>query len=194
VGNSTWGRYAGYADHKGLRGIVEPALALAAARGVPIAPRIHDRARAWLPRAKVIELLQALDVYLCASQHEGTALPVLEAMACGIPVVSTRVGMLPEVAGPLQQQLIVERTAEAFATALGRLAGDPQLRADVGAENRARAEALTWERCGRGWADFFDGVIGDARRGGGGMTEDAVYGRALAWSERADRVLAGAQA
>jgi glycosyltransferase involved in cell wall biosynthesis len=184
------GAYAGYADHKGLRTVIEPAVDLARAQGVAIGSRVHDRVERWLPRPAVVELLQSLDIYACASLHEGTAVPVLEAMACGIPVVSTRVGILPEIAGPLQATLLVDRTPRAFADAFARLAADPELRVEVGAENRRQVEQQTWEQCGEHWAKFFVDVLAEARSGKGAMSESAVWERAKAWSARVDRVIA----
>ena len=44
-----------------------------------------------------------IDVYVCTSKNEGTPNPVLEAMACRVPVISTDVGVIPELFGPLER-------------------------------------------------------------------------------------------
>lgn len=189
AGNADWGIYVGYTDHKGVRSIIEPALARAAAEGLPVEPVIHDRARnGWLPRQDVVSLIESLDIYTCASLHEGTATSALEAMACGLPLVATRVGILPDVVGPLQGTLLVDRTVEAFVAAIRRLAADPELRVAVGAENRRIAESLTWERCGEQWRRFFEEVVAEARQRTGAMSDGAVWERHKAWSRRVERL------
>lgn len=190
VGNADWGQYLGYHDHKGVKTIIEPAVTMAAARGVAVTPAIHDRARSgWLPRTDIVAMMESFDIYTCASLHEGTATSSLEAMACGIPLVATRVGILPDVAGPLQAEFLVERTPDAFAAALERLAANPDLRVAIGAENRQRAEQLTWEHCGRRWAAFFGDVLGATRARTGIMSDAAVWERTKAWSARVNQVV-----
>jgi glycosyltransferase involved in cell wall biosynthesis len=79
------------------------------------------------------------------SQYEGFGLPVLEAMACGCPVIASRGGALPEVVGEAGC-LVEPGSAADLADALRRLAGDPELRRRLAEKGRARAAEFTWER------------------------------------------------
>ena len=91
-------------------------------------------------------LLTGADVFAYPSRYEGFGLPVLEAMACGTPVVTTTGGSLPEVAGDADT-LIDQGDEDALAAAVAKLATDPAARQDAAARGRARAAAFTWERC-----------------------------------------------
>jgi glycosyltransferase involved in cell wall biosynthesis len=71
---------------------------------------------------------------------------VLEAMACGVPVVTTTGGSLPEVAGDAAL-LVPPGDPDALAAAIAKLAGDPGARAEAAARGRRRAAGFTWERC-----------------------------------------------
>lgn len=63
-------------------------------------------------------LYHKVSVYLCASQYEGTPNPALEALACGLPVITTRVGNMPELIRDGINGYIVERDADSLARAL----------------------------------------------------------------------------
>mgnify|MGYP005841313543 FL=1 len=91
-------------------------------------------------------LLSGALAFVMPSWYEGFGLPVLEAMACGAPVVCSRASSLPEVAG--DAALLFDPADEgALAEALARLAGDPALRAELALRGLRRARAFTWERC-----------------------------------------------
>jgi glycosyltransferase involved in cell wall biosynthesis len=68
------------------------------------------------------EFYRHISVYVCASLSEGTPNPVMEALACGRPVVSTRVGIVPALINPGENGLIVDRSVPALAAALERVA------------------------------------------------------------------------
>jgi glycosyltransferase involved in cell wall biosynthesis len=88
--------------------------------------------------------LSAADVYAFASRHEGFPVAPIEAMACGLPVVSTDVAGVRDIlaGGEAGGGLIVPaRDPEALAGALLRLLGDEALRRRLGARARARATA-----------------------------------------------------
>ncbi len=83
--------------------------------------------------------------FVYPSTYEGFGLPVLEAMACGAPVVTSTASSLPEAAG--DAALFVDcRDEEALAAAIERLAGDPVLRADLARRGPARAALFPWSR------------------------------------------------
>lgn len=101
VGNSRWGAWhAGGADLKGLHTILDPAIDQLRAEGLPLRRVYADSARERIPHEAMADYYAGIDVLVCASAIEGTPNPVLEAMACGVPVVSTDVGWCRTSSGP----------------------------------------------------------------------------------------------
>lgn len=83
----------------------------------------------------------ALDAYVCTSESEGLSNVLLEAMACGKPIVATRVGGNPEaIQDEIQGILVPPYSPEATVAALERLIDNPGLRHCMGAAGRTRVE------------------------------------------------------
>jgi glycosyltransferase involved in cell wall biosynthesis len=77
------------------------------------------------PPARIAAMLRASDVYLMSSGYEGMPISVLEALASGLPVVSTDVGEVPRVvAGGRSGEVVAEQTAPALADGLARVLAD----------------------------------------------------------------------
>jgi glycosyltransferase involved in cell wall biosynthesis len=93
-----------------------------------------------VPNTEIHRYYFSADIFAMATHYEGFCIPVLEAMAAGLPVVVCDTNPLPEVMGGTG--VIVERTPEAFRAAFRQLLADPGLRATLGAAARARAETL----------------------------------------------------
>ena len=99
-------------------------------------------------------------VFVLPSWYEGFGVPVLEAMACGAPVVTTRNASLPEVAG--EAALFAEGgDAPAIAEALHRVLRDPVLRADLRERGLVRACGTSWTESARRMLACLEGVAGD---------------------------------
>lgn len=87
------------------------------------------------------ELLAQASMFVLPSLSEGVSLSLLEAMATGLPVVATRVGGNVEVVQDGQTGLLVPvRDASRLASAIIRLAGDPEYSRQIGAAGRCRVE------------------------------------------------------
>lgn len=104
---------------------------------------LGDAARFLGIRRDVAELYALSDVFVMSSLWEGLGLVFLEAMAAGLPVVSTRVSAIPEVVLDGTTGLLVPaRDPEALADALARLARDPGERARLGAAGHGRVREV----------------------------------------------------
>ena len=96
----------------------------------------------------LIKLYQRALAFIYPSFYEGFGLPVLEAMACGCPVVASNRASLPEVAGQSCLYVNPERTGE-IADALSRILTDDSLANELSARGLERAKLFTWGKCAR---------------------------------------------
>jgi glycosyltransferase involved in cell wall biosynthesis len=83
------------------------------------------------------------------SIDEGFGLPLLEALACGAPVIASRAAALPEVGGDVTAWIDDPDDLEEWAFTFRRLSRTPGALAELGARGPAQAAAFTWERCAR---------------------------------------------
>ncbi len=93
-------------------------------------------------------LYRGADLFVFPSFYEGFGLPVLEAMACGVPVVCSGVSSLPEVAGDAAL-LVDPEDEEGLGRAMQRALEDEELRGEMRVRGQARAALFTWERAAR---------------------------------------------
>ncbi len=109
---------------------------------------IQDSVRFFgrVPIEDLVKLYNAADVFVYPSTYEGFGLPVLEAMACGCPVVTSQVSSLPEVAGDAAI-LIDPYSVGDLTAALRRVLSDPELTEQLRTRGRARAATFSWSRC-----------------------------------------------
>lgn len=92
-------------------------------------------------------LLDSGAVFVLPTYAEGLPIAMLEGMAAGNAVVSTRVGSIPEVVGPANGILLEPGDSEGLADAIGTLVGDPDRAAEMGRANRALVESeYSWDR------------------------------------------------
>ena len=113
-------------------------------------PSRDDLARAY----------HALDAYLVTSRQEGGPKSVLESMATGVPLVTTRVGQAPDLVRDGENGLIADvDDVEALAAAIGRLHDDAALRERLRLAGRPTAEAYADERLDPLWAELLDGFV-----------------------------------
>jgi glycosyltransferase involved in cell wall biosynthesis len=112
-----------------------------AASGAP------DRIRlpGYIEAGDLAALYSAAAVFAYPSFYEGFGLPVLEAMACGTPVVTSSVSSLPEVAGTAAL-LADPHDSGALASALHSILSNANLRADLSRRGLDRAKSFTWTR------------------------------------------------
>ncbi|SDL26688.1 Glycosyltransferase involved in cell wall bisynthesis [Nonomuraea maritima] len=108
--------------------------------------------RGAVPAARMPEEYLGAAVVGLTSEHEGLPVVLLEAGAHGVPSVAFDVSGGVRSAGPV---LVPPRDVDAFAAELGRLVGDRQERARLGAEARARAEAFRLDHVLDRWESMF---------------------------------------
>ena len=104
---------------------------------------------------EIVALYRKATVFVSASRFEGFGFPAAEAMACGAPVIVSRGGALPEVAGEAGIVTEVE-DADGLADALERVLSDPELQQQMSAACAARAHsAFRWDEHARASLDLY---------------------------------------
>jgi glycosyltransferase involved in cell wall biosynthesis len=99
----------------------------------------------FVPSRTLAALYRLASVFAFPSLYEGFGLPPLEAMACGTPVVTSRISSLPEVVGDAAL-LVDPYSVEDIAHGLERVLGDEGLRGELSTRGRGRVKQFSWER------------------------------------------------
>jgi glycosyltransferase involved in cell wall biosynthesis len=102
----------------------------------------------YVPEDDLPAMLSGALAFVFPSLFEGFGLPVLEAMACGTPVLCSEVSSLPEVAG--EAALLVDPLdTDALAEALARIVADADLRHELVTRGFQQVQQFSWQRCAR---------------------------------------------
>jgi glycosyltransferase involved in cell wall biosynthesis len=112
----------------------------------------------FFPDDDLPALYNAATLLVMPSRYEGFGLPVLEAMACGTPVICSNTSSLPEVAGEAAL-LASPDDARTWAEAIARVMSDDALRAQMRERGFNQAGRFSWEQAARQTADLYRRVI-----------------------------------
>ncbi|MBN1154080.1 glycosyltransferase family 4 protein [candidate division KSB1 bacterium] len=102
----------------------------------------------------------SLDLYITASRCEGTPRPVIEAAACGVPILSTDVGIVPELVENEVNGFIIDRTLAAFTERLKWITDNRDILPQMGQSiHRKMEQEFNWKQLIFQWTDFFNFAI-----------------------------------
>ena len=143
-------------NHPGKRGLDDLLIpAVEQLSGVEL--RLAAREDKWRTQDEMIEFYQGLDACICTSRTEGGPHSLLEASACGVPIISTRVGIAPELIDHGHNGLLIDRSIEAIQQAVVSLRDNPDKRIGMGALARTVIEqGWTWDEQAENYILFFD--------------------------------------
>ena len=157
AGNSKWD---GETDHKGLNTIIIPCIKKLKKAGYDINLNLADSNIKLRKITEMKDYYDDIDLYLCCSINEGTPNPVLEAMACGIPVISTDVGIVKDAFGKEQRNFIMrERTIDELYNKIVYLLENKDLFKKLSEENIKQIKSWTWEKKALDFKKFIDNIM-----------------------------------
>jgi glycosyltransferase involved in cell wall biosynthesis len=117
----------------------------------------------WVPDVQLPSLYGGARVFVYPSLYEGFGLPVLEAMACGAPVVCSNTSSFPEVAGDAAMMIDPQNPA-ALAAAIRRILTDKNLAARLSALGQEQARPFTWAETARQTLELYRQVYARSQR------------------------------
>ena len=111
-----------------------------------------------VPEADLPALYSGATLFVFPSLYEGFGLPVLEAMACGVPVICSNTSSLPEIAG--QATIMVNPLdVEGLAAAMERVLGDQALQEEMIGKGMMQSGTFSWERTARETLQVYESVV-----------------------------------
>lgn len=119
----------------------------------------------WVPHDDLVAFYNLADVFVFPSLYEGFGIPIIEAMACGCPVIASRAGALPEIAGDAAL-LFDPVNADELAEAMRRVLREETLRINLREKGMVRSKAFTWEKCAEDTLEVLEGLAGDDWKAG----------------------------
>lgn len=144
-------------DLKGVNTILKPAIEELQKEGAAVEKYFADRQERMISHDQMCDYYSKIDVLVCTSLLEGTPNPVLEAMACGVPVISTNVGIVSEALGEFQKQFILkERSIECLKETIKKVLDHPEYLAQCSKENLENIKAWDWKRKTQDFKEFFE--------------------------------------
>lgn len=115
----------------------------------------------FVPRQHLPYLYNMADLFVFPSLYEGFGLPVLEAMACGVPVIASNRTSLPEVVGDAGI-LVNPENPEELVSAMSKVLGDSELGATLSRKGIERARLFSWEEAARKVIEVYQGAVGNS--------------------------------
>lgn len=115
----------------------------------------------FIPGVELPDWYRGAEGFVYPSLLEGFGLPLVEAMACGVPVVCSQAPSLLEVVGTAALS-VAAHDEEALAHALELLTGQPALRAALAAQGLVRAQRFSWRRCAQETLAVYEQVLAEA--------------------------------
>ncbi|HYN88661.1 MAG TPA: glycosyltransferase family 1 protein [Ardenticatenaceae bacterium] len=109
-----------------------------------VGERVHYAG--WIDENDKPALISAAAIFVFPSRYEGFGLPVLEALACGTPTITTTASSLPELAGDAAL-MIAPDDVDGLAAAIDKLMRDEETRTRLAERSPVQAARFTWERC-----------------------------------------------
>jgi glycosyltransferase involved in cell wall biosynthesis len=147
-------------EHKGTATVMEALERVRRDRSFELST-YHGRG---IPQSQMAAAYGGADLFVDAQWHAGWNNPVIEAMACGTPVVCTDIGGVQDFAFHERTALLVPpRDPRALASAIRRMMDDPGLRARLAAGALAGVERFDWERAADEFLDLLFRHVGRAR-------------------------------
>jgi glycosyltransferase involved in cell wall biosynthesis len=113
----------------------------------------------FVPEDELPLWYNAARLFAFPSLYEGFGLPVLEAMACGAPVITSTAASLPEVGGKAAV-LVPPRATDRIAQEMARVLDDPQLRTELRAAGRIQASRFSWRAMTDQTVASYDRAVG----------------------------------
>ncbi|MFN8176608.1 MAG: glycosyltransferase family 1 protein [bacterium] len=127
----------------------------------------HVRTTGYVEPEDLPALYAGAEALVFPSLEEGFGLPVLEAMACGTPVIASDVGAVAEVAGDAAA-LVDPGSPESIANGILHVLTDPARSADLARRGLARAQCFSWEKTARETLASYERASAPERPSGGG--------------------------
>ncbi len=128
-----------------LRGIGQPEL------------RVYIHLAGYVPNAELPAIISQAELFLYPSLRESFGIPILEGMACGVPVITSNTSSMPEVAGG-DALLVDPHRPDEITAAMERLLNDPALYRSLSERGPRRAAQFSWRAMAEQVLELYQGI------------------------------------